>query len=210
MEWDHGLDDTPGSNCHFMPLLRLHAHISDLQFEFVSYKLAAGYTPETDLCWYCIEQYEAEERGDDDWVNSVEECYCAPFDLSYEDWQAYHSVLIERTQVLRGFIHNKNEKWLDAVRQDEVDVRCVFGKAVQPITFRISCKTRFCEESKKGDAICHAEDAWSLLQEWGIFDLPHGKEMTFVVVFEGEHKIMKGDFEVTSSEVREVRIARGG
>jgi hypothetical protein len=175
------------------------------RFKFVPYKLATGMSPVDDICWYCIDEMEAMDRGEEDWNSPLEECICAPGDdMNAEDWKTYQYDLIARSDIVHSLICNNNEKWLEDIRKDKMTVQCIFGKTEDTLTFRILCKDRFCGTTTNNDAPDHAESAWELLQGWGIFDLPSQDEMSLVVAFETGRKIKKGQYELTSSEVREV------
>jgi hypothetical protein len=212
IEWDRGMDDSDGDKQDLTSLTRLHTFGSMTDLKFVPDKLASGILPGEDFCWYCIDEMRARDAGDEDWYSPLDECICAPGgeDMDLKDWEAYQYGLISRSTVVHRVVCNNNAKWIEDIREERMTVQCIFGKTSSPITFRFLCKDRFCEATKHGDASTHAEDAWDLLQAWGIFDLPSQDEMKFVVAFEAEKKIKKGVHELTSVEVREVRVKMGG
>jgi hypothetical protein len=210
--WDRGMDDGDGDKQDLTSLTRLHAFGSTTDLKLVPEKLAFGTLAAEDMCYYCMDEMRAEEIGEEDWYSPLDECICAPDaeSMDYEDWEAYQYGLISRSTILLALIRNNNAKWIEDIRKERMTVQCIFGKTASPLTFRFLCKDRFCEGIKNGDASIHAEDAWELLHAWGIFGLPSQDEMNFVVAFEAERKIKKGAHELTSSEVREVRVTMGG
>lgn len=154
-------------------------------------------------------EMEAEDRGEEDYENIVEECICAPFDLDSDDWVTYQYDLISRTDILKKLILNDNPAWLTDIRNNRITVKATFQKHADPITFRILCKDRFCG-AEMTDASSHAERAWELLAKWGMFDLPCQNEMAFAVAFDVEGTIKKGGRNITSMEMREFLVEKPG
>lgn len=89
------LDDTLGDKHNLTSLLIMSAHSPCTETEFVSLRLSMNHSSYDDVCWYCIGELEAEERGDTDFENFVEECTCAPEDLDQEEWEDYQYELID-------------------------------------------------------------------------------------------------------------------
>lgn len=210
LDWSRGLHDVPGDQHELTHILQMHAHSPTTSFDFVPFSLAHGDTHENDVCWYCVNEFEAEDGEEEHYEKSVESCTCAPSDLDPEEWDAYQFELINRTDILRSLILHNNAAWLDDLRHDRLNVWTTFGKHAEPITFRICCKDRFFNVEDT-DVSVHAESAWNLLDTWGIPELPYQHDMIYVVTFHVERTInLFGDREVTSRELREVCIGRPG
>ncbi|KAH7385177.1 hypothetical protein DE146DRAFT_666450 [Phaeosphaeria sp. MPI-PUGE-AT-0046c] len=208
IEWDTGMHDSKDTEHDLTRLLHLHANNLSHSIAFIPERLLDGNTPD-DICWYCFGEFEAEERGDDDFENWVERCTCAPEDLDHDGWVSYCYDLINRTDMLLAVICHNNEAWQQDIRSEKMEVQCIFGKSTEPITFRILCKERFCEAEVNGDALVHAKKARELLTKWGVLDVATD-EMEFVVAFKMEQKMEENGYEMISTEVREVHIAKAG
>lgn len=206
LEWSTGMDDTKYDRHDLTTILRTRAHSPTTLVEFVPYKLANNELQQDDICWFCINEMEAEEREEVNYENMAEECTCAPWDMPDEDWEPYQYGLIHRTDILTTVIYNDNPAWISDLRMDKITVEASFGTQAEPITFHIHCKDRFSDVGTKDEAATHAEDAWKLLGEWGLFEIEPQKEMAFTVNYEMEKKTKKGDREVISIERRTVRI----
>ncbi|KAH7069359.1 hypothetical protein FB567DRAFT_246202 [Paraphoma chrysanthemicola] len=203
--WDHCMDDTDVRK-DITPLVRMRASASSTRHEFVPVKLADGESYFDDVCWYCVEQMDAEERGHDDWENSHEECFCFLEGMDPDDWEGYQYELIKSTKIVDKFISNGNAKWLDDVRCEKVSIQCIFGKSADPIKFRIKCKERFAQSGTQNPDEDHTKGAWNLIQAWGFTEMHFPKGTTFVIAFEAETKTMASYHELVNSEVREIRI----
>lgn len=206
IEWDIGVQDSPGSKHDLTYLLQMQAHNSSHSIHFVPESLVDGATPETP-CNYCFEEYEAEERGDIGFDNWIERCTCAPEDIEYDDWVAYQWELIGRTDIMLAVISHTNEAWQQDIRAAKMEVQCIFAKSTEPITFRITCKERFCEASAHGDTALHTKKVSELLKKWGMFDLSTD-EMVFVIAFKTEEKVEDDGYELISTETCEVRFTK--
>lgn len=206
IEWDTGLHDGKGDKHDLTRLLQLHAYNLSHSIAFIPERLVDGTGPD-DLCLYCFNEFEAEERGEDDFENWVERCTCAPEDLDHDEWVAHSYELISRTDILLTIILHNNQAWQKDIRSEMMEVQCIFGKSTEPITFRILCKERFCEAIANDDASVHAKKAWELLSKWDILDVATD-EMEFVVAFKLEQKIKEKGYEMITTEVREVRIKK--
>jgi hypothetical protein len=106
---------------------------------------------------------------------------------------------------LKSFIHG-NSVLMTAIRMKQAEVDCSFEEGTNRISFKISCKHRFCDSGTNGDASDDASGAWDVLESWGIFDLPSQEMMDFVIDFTVDFKNERGSRDSESSERREVRI----
>jgi hypothetical protein len=133
------------------------------------------------------------------------ECTCGDPDMTQEKWEAFQYQLIGYTDLLKSFIHG-NSVLMTAIRMKQAEVDCSFEEGTNRISFKISCKHRFCNSGTIGDASDDVSGAWDVLESWGIFDLPSQEKMDFVIDFTVDFKNERGSRESESSERREVRI----
>jgi hypothetical protein len=200
------MDDLVGDKHDLTTPCLMHTFSPTMSLTFVPHKLVINWPQEEDTCWYCINEMEAEERGETDYENFVEECTCAPSDLGVEDWASYQYDIIHQTEILHSLIMNDNPAWLSHLRAQKMTVQATFGKQADPIMFRILYKDRFCEAQTDDNMSSHADSAWERLRTWGLFDLPRQDEMEFVVAFETETRSSRGAQTTLSRESREVCI----
>jgi hypothetical protein len=160
-------------------------------------KLAPG----EDICDYCDEAMTMEENGEDP-LDTPGYCICYTSDMDYEDWVMGEEMRMDYTKTLEDLLHNKNEKWLADLLAGEMTVKCTYDRNTDLPTFKILRKTPI----GKWGADCRG--AYNLLKEWGIFELSCKSSMEFVIVFGQKGKAKIGDYNITKTLLREVRVPR--
>jgi hypothetical protein len=195
VSWEHGSDNYRGRN-QLKPLLMLRARFPTLRFEFVPFdvaelKLMPGEKP----CEECADMMI--RYGYD----SDPDCQCDDPDMSYAEWVELEEDRMCYTKIIEGFLANDNGIWHKAILDQNITTDCSFPSKTY-LQFRITCKDTFCQ------SVSNFQDAWNLLKEWGILDLPGRNQMDIVLAFEETEKMVLDGFEVANSLVREFRVPR--
>jgi len=173
--WDHRNDGR--STFDMMPLLHLYVQSTSSKVAFVPHMLAtSGYTVEDDMCHNCYRNYEMEELGYSSYGD--DDCECPDYDWCRSEWRTFKNKQMRYTRTMQKFIHNSNESWARAVREDKLTVTCTVNKTGCHVTFKILYKEPICQTTTD------SQPALDLLEQWGIFDLPVKRCTDFVLLYE--------------------------
>ncbi|KAF2124583.1 hypothetical protein P153DRAFT_370976 [Dothidotthia symphoricarpi CBS 119687] len=169
INWDHDICYDDNLVFKLTPLLRLHAHCPTFTAKFVCRKIIDGDFPNTE-CYGCGHSIHCGCSADCDHEETILDA-CA--DL-YSDYSY--------TEALDEFLANKNEAWLEVLREDVpklMEIECTIDVGTQRSTIYI----RFPEGcspaclSKKN----MYRDAARYLTRIGILDLERRERLDFVI-----------------------------
>ncbi|KAI4946851.1 hypothetical protein J4E91_007023 [Alternaria rosae] len=197
--WDHGHDN--GMIFDLTRILRLHSHSPSLQLEFVPENVALGQTVDEDMCHNCMMRYHREERGLDP-DSDDDDCDCPPLDMSNSAWKEFKETQMEYTSDIPEFVHNTNEAWMTAVKEDKVTVTCSFCQWSHHAIFKILYKDPVCETTTD------SQPAWDLLKQWGILDLQVKRATHLILAYEEDQTMDHDGYRMINSVKRQVLIRK--
>jgi hypothetical protein len=184
------------------PLLRIRAFCPSLERRFVPYNVAIGMNPEDDICHFCMEKYMLEEHGMDADRNMWTERTCAPMDLDREEWVDYYADQMDYMSAISDLLHATNEDWLTDLRDNKMSVSYAIAEDTNNITFRVLYNEQL------SDSASNYHPAWAILRKWGVFDLPCGSKVDWVVAYEKEEQSTEDGFKIKTSALYEAHFSK--
>lgn len=154
--------------------------------------------PGDELCDYCARFVELGFENSGRYEDYG--CECETEDTPYAEWVQDEVNRIGYTKAFESLLSNRNPTWCTDILDKKLTIKHSLGKETTNVTFRIVCQESFCQDVKD------IQDAWDVLETWGIFDLPSKAEMDIVLTFEEVEKTVIRGYEVKNSVVREFRI----
>ncbi|KAI4920432.1 hypothetical protein J4E85_009199 [Alternaria conjuncta] len=198
--WDHGNDDE--MRYALTDILRLHAHSPSSRVALIPENVALGVGVGNDVCNKCMMRYHREECGMHPDSDDDDDCDCPDFDMSNSEWEEFKDDQMNYTSDIPEFVHNANEAWMSAVKEDKVIVTCSFCQWSHHAIFKILYKDPICETNT------HCQPAWDLLKQWGILDLQVKRATQFILAYEDEQSVDHEGYKMSNSVVRQVLIRK--
>jgi hypothetical protein len=202
--WEHDMEKTTAMR-DITPLLRIRAFSSSFYCRFVPYNVVMEKAPEWDMCHFCSERYELEEHDMDMDRNMWTECTCPPMDLEVEEWVEWYTDQMEYMGAISDLSHSTNEIWLTNLRANKISVSFAIAEGADNVTFRILYHQKLSNSASASDY----HPALELLKKWGVFDLPCGPNVHWIVAYEEEHQFAaEGGLKMKTSAVYEAHFRK--